>query len=303
MSLPSVAVLIPTHERPELLRRALRAVAAQDYPGDLEVIVIHDRSEPDQSVVAELAPLAVRVIRNDREPGLCGARNTGIFGTDAELVAFCDDDDEWLPGKLTAQVEALVAEPDAEFASTSILVTYDGTESPRLAGKTRVVYSDLLRSRMSMLHSSTFLARRAALVDGIGLLDETIPGSMCEDWDILLRAARRHPIVHVDRPLVRVLWGRTSFFSQRWETKLAAHAWMLSHHPDIETSAVGAARVYGQMAFSHAALGQRRAAARAALRSLRTNWKEPRGVLALAVTAGVPSSAVLRALHKRGHGI
>jgi cellulose synthase/poly-beta-1,6-N-acetylglucosamine synthase-like glycosyltransferase len=300
---PSVAVLVPTHDRPELVRRALRAIAGQDYPGQLEIVVVFDRSDPDESLAQEFAPVLLRVMRNSREPGLCGSRNTAILATEAELVAFCDDDDEWLPGKLRAQVAALVAEPQAEFASTSILVDYDGTESPRLAGRDRVRYPELLRSRMAMLHSSTFLARRASLLDGIGLLDESIPGSMCEDWDILLRAARRQPIVHVDRPLVRVLWGRTSFFSQRWETKLAAHTWMLEHHPDILTSRVGAARVYGQMAFSQAALGRRRLALSTAARSLRTHWKEPRGVLAVAVAAGVPSSSILRWLHKRGRGV
>ncbi|MFC7757306.1 hypothetical protein ACFQY4_03945 [Catellatospora bangladeshensis] len=67
----------------------------------------------------------------------------------------------------------------------------------------------LARSRMSMLHSSGFLARREALLaDGaIGPVSEDAPGSQNEDWDLLLRAARRHPIVHVDEPLVRVLWG------------------------------------------------------------------------------------------------
>ena len=45
-----------------------------------------------------------------------------------------------------------------------------------------------------MVHSSTYLVWRGALLDGIGLVDETIPGSQNEDWDLALRAARRHPI-------------------------------------------------------------------------------------------------------------
>ncbi len=71
---------------------------------------------------------------------------------------------------------------------------------------------------MVMVHSSTYLARRDALTDGIGLVDETIPGSQNEDWDLALRAARRAPIAEVDQPLVRVRWGgdvRTSTSSGR----------------------------------------------------------------------------------------
>ena len=47
----------------------------------------------------------VLVISNDRKPGLAGARNCGILATKPSYVAFCDDDDRWLPGKLRAQVD------------------------------------------------------------------------------------------------------------------------------------------------------------------------------------------------------
>ena len=113
VSYPSVAVLIPTHQRPELLRRAIRSVVAQEYPGELEIVVTFDKSEPDESLAAEFPQVPLRVIANTREPGLCGSRNSGILATQADFVAFLDDDDEWLPGKLAAQVAALQAEPDA----------------------------------------------------------------------------------------------------------------------------------------------------------------------------------------------
>ena len=301
---PHVSVLLPTRDRPELLRAALRAIRDQEYPGRLDAIVVFDHTEPDATLVEDLAPLPVTVLTNDRTQGLCGTRNTAILAATSELVAFCDDDDEWLPGKLVAQVEALRAAPEAEFASTGITVVFQDSATDRLAGRDRITYPELLRSRLAMLHSSTFLARRSALVEGIGLLDETIPGSMCEDWDILLRAAARHPIVHVDQPLVRVLWGQTSFFSRRWETKLAAHEWMLEHHPDLWTSKVGVGRLLGQIAFDQAALGRRKDAVRTAGKSLRQNPREPRGVLAVAVASGAVSAPkVLEVLHKRGRGI
>jgi hypothetical protein len=56
-----------------------------------------------------------------------------------------------------------MAEPDAEFATCAIEVEYDGKCTPRLAGRARVTDDDLARSRMAMLHSSSFLIRRAAL--------------------------------------------------------------------------------------------------------------------------------------------
>jgi glycosyltransferase involved in cell wall biosynthesis len=300
---PSVCVVLPTRDRPQLLREALAAVAAQDYAGPVCCLVVHDGTEPDRSVERD-GNRPVRVVSNTRTPGLAGARNTGILATDADLVAFCDDDDAWLPGKLSAQVAALQREPDAVMASCSILVRYSDHESVRLAGRTRVTHADLLRSRMAMLHSSTFLFRRELLLDRVGLVDEAIPGSQNEDWDLLLRVSSLGPIVHVDEPLVRVLWGTTSFYSRQWQTKIESLSWMLKRHPDISTDAVGSARVYGQLAFAHACAGERKQARAWAFKALRRHPKEWRGAVALAVAARLTTGdRVLSTLHRHGRGV
>ncbi|WP_283135405.1 glycosyltransferase family 2 protein [Rhizohabitans arisaemae] len=297
MTWPAVGVVVPTRgNRPELLRRTLDAISAQDYPGPVRTLVVADRGHPG-TVPAE-------VIENRRSPGLPGARNTGILALGTELVAFCDDDDAWLPGKLTAQVRALRAAHGAEFASCSITVESAGRSVHRLAGRAEVTHADLLRSRMVMVHSSTFLIDRQALIHRIGLPDESIPAGQNEDWDLALRAAKRHPITHVDVPLVRVTWGRTSMFAQVWQDRIAGLEWMLRCHPELSGSRAGAARVYGQLAFHNAALRRRRAAIRWAWRALTTNATERRVPIALAVALGViPASTVLRMSHMWGRGI
>jgi glycosyltransferase involved in cell wall biosynthesis len=298
---PSVGVVIPTHNRPEQVRAAIAAVREQDYPGPVRTVVVHDRSGPDRDLADGSA---VEVLVNQRTPGLSGARNTGVLALGTDLVAFCDDDDVWLPGKLTAQVAALQADPGAEFASCGILVLYAGSASPRLAGRNQVSYQDLVRSRMAMVHSSTYLISRAALMGRIGLLDETIPGSSNEDWDLALRAARRHPIAFADQALVRVAWGDGSYYSRRWDTLADGLCWMLERHPDIARSPAGAARVYGQLAFAYAAQGRRSESWRWTRRAVRSNWHERRVPIALAVSTGLISGeSVLRRLHAHGHGI
>jgi glycosyltransferase involved in cell wall biosynthesis len=296
---PSVGVVVPTHDRPGPLRAAVDAILAQDYPGRLRVVVVYDQAEP------ELEPDgSVTVLVNERTPGLAGARNTGIGALDEDLVAFCDDDDVWRPGKLRAQVEALAGRPGAEFASCAIAVESGGSVHPRLAGRSEIRHADLLRSRMVMVHSSTYLVRRAALEDGIGLVDETIPGSQNEDWDLALRAARRHPIVYVDEPLVTVRWSASSHYVRQWQARADSLRWMLAHHPDIARDRTGAARVYGQLSFAYACLRQRGEACRWAWRAVRSSAREPRVPVALAVAAGVVrGDTVLRHLNARGHGI
>ncbi|TDC92314.1 glycosyltransferase [Nonomuraea deserti] len=301
----SVGVVIPTRgNRPAQLREAVEAVLAQHHSGGLSVVVVADTpdAEPAAAVrdiaeqVADVGSHRLRVLPNTLTPGLPGARNTGIAACDTDLVAFCDDDDVWLPGKLTAQVRALG--DGGEFASCGIEVEHAGRRVTRLAGASTVTAGDLVRSRMVMVHSSTFLFERGSL-----WVDETAPAGQNEDWDLALRAARRRPIVQVDRPLVRVRWGG-SHYATRWADRIAGLGWMLARHPALVEDPRGAARVYGQLAFSHAALGHRREAARWALRTFAARLGEPRAPIALAVAAGLVSApTVLAALHHRGHGI
>ncbi len=156
-----------------------------------------------------------------------------------------------------------------------------------------------------MLHSSSFLFRREALAEGaIGLVAEDAPGSQNEDWDLLLRAARRAPIVHLDEPLVRVLWGRTSHYAYEYATKISSLRWMMQRHPEISGCRPGAARVYGQLACWSAASGNKSAAWQFSKEAVKANWKEPRTAIALAaMTGAVKVENVLSALHKRGRGI
>jgi glycosyltransferase involved in cell wall biosynthesis len=300
---PRVGVVLATHNRPRLMRRALASILEQSYAADIEVVLVFDRSAPDFSLEREGTGRRVRVITNTRTPGLAGARNSGILALDTDLVGFCDDDDVWLPGKLEAQVSRLLAHPQAQFCTTAMRVDCDGRSTVRTALKDRVTLADMARSRMAMLHSSSFLFRRAAMVDGFGLVDETLPRSMAEDWDLLLRAARQAPIENVDEPLVAILWGASSYFNDAWLDKNEAHSWLIDHHPEILQDPVGAGLLYGKLAFGHAVLGQRRLAVTFALRSLHARWREPRGYLALAVAAGGSGQWIQESLNRRGHGI
>ncbi|WP_239675999.1 glycosyltransferase family 2 protein [Natronosporangium hydrolyticum] len=300
---PSVGVVIATRNRPMLLRRALTAVLAQAYPGPIHVAIVHDQAEPDVALAAG-GDRPVTVLMNQRTPGLTGARNTGVLALATELVAFCHDDDVWAPEKLQAQVAALTAAAGAEVATCATELEYDGRRTPRLAGLDRIDLADLTRARLATLPSSTFLIRRAALVgpDRIGLLAEDAPGNQNQDWDLLLRAARRAPIAHVDEPLVRMLWRYTSPYSYEYTTKISSLRWIMARHPQLESGRPEAARVYGRLACWSAASGNRRAAWHWTKQTVRQNWREPRAAIALAALSGaVRIERLLATLHRRGH--
>jgi glycosyltransferase involved in cell wall biosynthesis len=298
---PPVAVVVATRDRPALLERAVRSILGQSYPGDLECVVVFDQSPPTAVPVSPAAGRRLRLVANARRPGLAGARNSGILASDAPLVAFCDDDDSWDTGKLRLQVE-LLESAAAEFAGCGVRIHYTDHVSVRLPPPS-VGLSHLVRERIPALHPSGFLVRRDAL-DHIGLVDEQIPGSYGEDYDWLLRAARRRPVVAVEQPLVEVYWHPESFFSERWETIADALAYLLAKHPELREDRRGLARIQGQIAFAQAALARRPAARREGWRALCNNPLERRAYLALTVASGlVPAASVVRLANRRGHGI
>lgn len=299
---PSVSVVVATRDRPELLRRALESICAQEYEGAIECVVVFDQSDPVLPPI-DAAGRTVRAIVNRRSPGLAGARNTGALAARGDLVAFCDDDDEWRPEKLDLQT-ALMTRSGATTVSSGIFVRFGDRETERIPRAEAVTFEDLLRSRRTEIHPSTILVDRKALLETIGLVDEGIPGSYAEDYEWLLRAARAGTIAAVTRPLARVYWHQSSFFTGRWETIISALTYLLDKYPEFEREPAGLSRIYGQLAFASAASGKRPEAWTWARRSLRLNRWQPRAYLALLMSFRVLTpGTVLRLAHTFGRGI
>jgi glycosyltransferase involved in cell wall biosynthesis len=108
---PVFSVVLPTWNRSAMLARAVRSVLEQDFD-DFELIVVDDASpDPAAAVLGPLMGNRVKVLRNDTNLGVAGARNRGIEASRGELVAFLDDDDEYLSTFLRATHECLRAAP------------------------------------------------------------------------------------------------------------------------------------------------------------------------------------------------
>ena len=301
---PKVSVVIATRERPVLLRRAIQRVMEQTYAGEIECVIVFDQSEPHEIEVEVPEHRHLRVIRNtERSPGLAGARNSGVLASTGELIAFCDDDDEWLPEKLDRQLAAMQANPAAEVATTGIWVVYETKTISRVHPGDRITLTDLLRSRVMEAHPSTVMVTRAAF-DRIGFVDEHIPGSYAEDYEWLLRAARVTEILAVQEPLVNVHWHQSSYFSDRWKMIVDALTYLLEKVPEFTSEPAGLARITGQIALAHAASGQPSEARRWARRTVRLNWKERRAYVALLIsTRIVKVETVQRLAHATGRGL
>lgn len=183
-----LAVLIPTHNRPETLGRALASVWAQTVLPD-EVIVVDDASDvPVSNAIFAGVPDGVRtlVLRNDVPLGANGARNRGLKEASSDYVAFLDDDDEFMAGKVAALHGAL-GEGGHDVAYHAARMVYDNENvvyDTRV--KSEVGFDDLLVGNAVGGTPVGCIGRAFAL--DIGGFDTQLPA--LQDWDLWLRAAR-----------------------------------------------------------------------------------------------------------------
>jgi glycosyltransferase involved in cell wall biosynthesis len=121
--LPAVSVVVPSYHRPDLVLRAVRSALGQTLT-DLEVIVIVDgRDDSTCRALSAIRDPRLLVHVPPRHLGNADARNEGVALARARWVAFLDDDDDWMPEKLAAQIA--VAEASASprpIVSCRILV-------------------------------------------------------------------------------------------------------------------------------------------------------------------------------------
>src|ERR1700719_676894 len=102
---PLVSVIIPTHNRPKLLREALESVKAQTFT-DYEIIVVSSNENQEYRALSKLVSEefdAKFLIINKGHVAV--ARNLGVTKAQGSWLAFLDDDDIWLPEKLFKQLD------------------------------------------------------------------------------------------------------------------------------------------------------------------------------------------------------
>lgn len=300
---PPVTAVIPTHNRPLLMQRSLESVIYQRYDGEIEVVIVFDACEPFLPPVQVPPNCTVHTVVNERSRGLAGARNTGIMHASHDFVAFLDDDDYWLAGKLEAQMARFAEAPEALLVGTAAVFDDGRRTHERLVPMERVGHADLLRDRMAGLHSSTFVFRKDALTGPVGLVDESLPGSYGEDYDLLLRTALAGPIVVVNRPLVSVALGQSYFFG-KWGAYAEGLEYLLAEHPGFQDDDEAHGRIASQIAFARAAARQRTLARVWVRRALAHDRTQVKAWLALGISLRLLSAKHVVALVQRmGKGI
>jgi len=203
-----VSVILTTYNRFFLLERALKSVLKQTFE-DWECIVVDDASEkPIQPILEAHDDPRMRYHRHDENKGLSAARNTGLRLAKGAMIAFLDDDDEWLPEKLDRQVKQLRKVDESVGLIYCWMETIrDGTvvkmHRPSLRGD---IFEHTL-DRQPLGNGSTWLLRRDAIL-AHGGFDESLARGI--DGDLLRRLCKTHSVDYVPQVLVRYHVGHNS---------------------------------------------------------------------------------------------
>jgi glycosyltransferase involved in cell wall biosynthesis len=211
----SVSVVIPTFNRAYVVGQAIESVLAQTLT-DFELILVDDGSTDNTAAIVKgFADPRLRYLRQSNS-GSGVARNRGVDESTADLIAFLDSDDLWMPEKLAAVVACTKEYPEVTAVFHDLewqrgdedkpsfmrafspsmrrwLATQNGSPAGILAE--RVIYLTLLQE--VPIKPSALTMKKAAFQNCGGFNT----WRSAEDWEFLLRFCKEGRFAYVDQAL------------------------------------------------------------------------------------------------------
>lgn len=211
-SSPLVSIVIPVYNQGQYLTSAIESVLAQKYE-PIEVIVVDDGSSDETPAVIERYVGRISSIRQTNH-GAAHALNHGIQASHGSLVCWLSADDEFLPGKLQAQVEAFLADPDLSLCSTGFDVVDATGNMVRRNPASRWRHPDPFVAVLwaNPINGSTVMVRRVVF-DEVGYFNTSLRADV--DADMWLRIAPGGRIVQLEGAFLRYRVHRASLSANR----------------------------------------------------------------------------------------
>lgn len=218
---PLVSVVIPVYNGASHLSDAVDSVLGQTVD-TFELIVVDDGStDRTRDVISHYARTDVRIVAfKQANRGLSAARNSGLRLARADVVAFLDADDSWLPKKLERQMAHLDQHADCEACFTyfeevddRLWVTTPWSELEAKYGLSEVSPELLVERGNFVAGSGSSVMARTTAVREAGGFDERLVAA--EDLDLWYRLSLRAPLQAVPEVLVKVRRRPGQFQSDR----------------------------------------------------------------------------------------
>ncbi len=201
ISSPTVSIIVTTFNRVNFLSETIDSILGQTYT-NFELIIIDNMSE-DGTVdyINNLSDPRVHYYRNENHGVIAVNRNFGIELAKGKYIALCDDDDLWLPEKLSRQVTLMSNQPNVALCYTNAESFSDDQIIKRKMIRRRVrdnYFNQLLQG--SYIPNSSVLIR-VNIFEDLGLLTED--PMLREDYHMWLRIAKNYDLKGIDESLIR----------------------------------------------------------------------------------------------------
>lgn len=182
-----VSVVMPTHNRANLIGDAIMSVLAQKYP-KWELIVIDDAGEDNtKEVVLSFEDDRIQYHRISSRKGNAVARNYALSLAKGSLIAYLDDDDLWDPDTLLIMVHSM--RDEGKKMGYSAQMIWSGFNSKiRLGNSFKAVrFAPFNRSLLENANYISMISfiHDAKLIDELGCFDESLQRFV--DYDLILR--------------------------------------------------------------------------------------------------------------------
>ena len=198
---PRISVVLPVHNRADVLARAIQGVLDQRLK-DFELVIVDDGSTDDSVRVAKsFKDKRIELVELGENRGGNVARNAGVRAAKAALIAFLDSDDAYLPEKLDRVVAEFDGKPEMELLVDSFIKVQPSGR--RVVRKNPVIndretFRRALFTRQLWKATPSITARRGAIMSV--MFDETL--RRLQDFDFLIRASETVNCASTDA----VLW-------------------------------------------------------------------------------------------------
>lgn len=226
MSAPIVSVNICAYNASRYVVETLHSVFDQTFQ-DFEIVIVDDGSTDGTAelIEREFPDRRVNMVRQ-RHATLRFARSIALAHSTGRFIAFLDSDDLWHPEKLARQVDTARARRDpALIICDADLIDADGRQFGRFSEQ--FAYADMdLRApngHLELLRHGNFVASPAPFVEAAAIREAggfNFDYRHCNDYELWLRLARRHPIVYLPEVLARYRVHDLGFTRQRIDVTL-----------------------------------------------------------------------------------
>jgi len=270
--MPKISVIIPTHNRPELLKEAISSVLAQTYR-DFEIIVIDDGlAQRADRVIDDFNDPKIKYIKHEKSKGGAAARNTGIKNSTGEFIAFLDDDDKWLTKKLEIQMgEFENTPPDVGFSFTAVKNIKDKDEFITQVPEGVDNYFNLAIEWFKGFLTVTLIIKRKVL-DYVGYFDEEFPSH--QESELMIRVSKKYKGLGINKPLTVVNMKKShDQVGGNLEKRIAGREMILKKHiEEFKRYPRAMAGHYFGLGLLYRDNGQYKNARRAFMRAIKANF-------------------------------